>query len=93
MTKKLKLLIKVELYNLYTKLNILKIQHYKLNIVIISLNAARSADPTINKPLLLTLELTKTYSDTNNRSKKLSAKNKYKASNTNMKDYYKVSQK
>ena len=55
-TEELKLVTKVEWDNLYTKLNISKIQCRKLNIAITSLNTTRSADLTINKPLPLKFE-------------------------------------
>ena len=92
-TEELKLVTKVEWDNLYTKLNISKIQRRKLDIAVTSLNATGPADPTINKPSPLKSESTKKCSDTNNRSEKSSTNNKRKAGNTNIKDYYKVSPK
>ena len=93
-TEKLKFVTKDEWDELFKELKVSKIQHHKLDIAIASLNATGPANLIINKPLPLKSESTKKYTAASeNVSEKPSSKNKCKAGNANIKDYYKVKPK
>ena len=92
-TEELKLITKVEWDELFTQINVSKIQRRKFDIDIASLNATRPADPTINKFLPLKYESTKKCSGRDDVPEKIWTSNKRKAGNASIVDHCKVKSK
>ena len=92
-TKELKLLTKDEWDELFTRINVSKMQRRKFDIAIASLNATGPADPTINKPFPLKHESIKKCSGRDDAPKKAWTRNKRKAGNASIMDHCKVKSK